>query len=361
MKYFNLILIKCLLILLCLIGFVLHAGIPEKSEITNPEKHFGFKPGTDKMLFDYEKLISYLKKLDAASPKLKLVNIGKSSQNREMFIAFISSEQNINNLTKLKEINRQLALTPNLTNSHKKQLISDGKVFFLATLSMHSSEVGPAQSAPAIAYDLITTDDPLTIKWLDDVVYMMVPCHNPDGMDMIVNHFNKYKNTKWDGSSLPGVYHEYVGHNINRDFVTLSQDETKAISNIYTEWFPQVMVEKHQMWSSGPRYFVPPNHDPIAQNINEALWNWTWVFGSNISKDMTKAGLAGVSQQYAFDNYWPGSTETCLWKGVIAMLTEAASTQYGNPIYVEQNELSVFGKGLSEYKKSINMPLPWEG
>ncbi len=352
---------KCSLILLCLTGLMLQAGVPEKSEIPLPEIHFGFKPGTDDMLFDYENLISYLKKLDAASPKLKLVNIGKSSQNRDMFIAFISSEQNINNLAKLKEINRQLALSPNLTISHKKQLISDGKVFFLATLSMHSSEVGPAQSAPAIAYDLITTDDPLTIKWLDDVVYMMVPCHNPDGMDMIVNHFNKYKNTKWDGSSLPGVYHEYIGHNINRDFVTLSQDETKAISNIYTEWFPQVMVEKHQMWSSGPRYFVPPNHDPIAQNINEALWNWTWVFGSNISKDMTKAGLAGVSQQYAFDNYWPGSTETCLWKGVIAMLTEAASTRYGNPIYVEQNELSVFGKGLSEYKKSINMPLPWEG
>jgi hypothetical protein len=361
MKNLNLLLIKYFFILLCFTGIILQAGVPDKSKITSPEKHFGFKPGTDEMLFDYENLISYLKKLDAASPMLKLVNIGKSSQNREMFIAFISSEENIKNLKKLQEINRQLALEPNLTNAQREGLFNKGKVFFLATLSMHSGEVGPSQSAPLIAYDLITSDDPITIKWLDDVVYMMVPCHNPDGMDMIVNHYNKYKNTKWDGSDLPGVYHEYIGHNINRDFVTLSQDETKSISNIYTEWFPQVMVEKHQMGSRGPRYFVPPNHDPIAQNINETIWNWTWIFGSNMSKDMTKAGQAGVSQQYVFDNYWPGSTETCLWKGVIAMLTEAASTQYGNPIYVEQNELRVSGKGLSEYKKSINMPLPWEG
>ncbi len=78
-------------------------------------------------------------------------------------------------------------------------------------------------------------------------------------------------------------------------------------------------------------------------------------------KDMTRDGLDGVSQQYLFDDYWPGSTETCLWKGVIGMLTEAASAKVATPIYVEPNELSVIGKGLGEYKKSINMPQPWEG
>ncbi len=330
--------------------------------ITKPEKHFGFTPGSDGNLFLYEDLISYLEKLEKESPKLKLLKIGNSSLGKDMYIAFISSEENINNLDKLKEMNKKLALDPNLSSAEREEFFNKGKIFFLATLSMHSSEVGPSQSAPLIAYELVSTSDSEINNWLDDVVYMMVPCHNPDGMNMIVNHFNKYKGTKWDGSSLPGVYHKYIGHNVNRDFITISQPETQAISRIFNQdWFPQVMVEKHQMWSSGPRYFVPPNHDPIAQNIDETLWNWTRVFGSNISKDMTKAGLAGVSQQYQFDNYWPGSTETCLWKGVIAMLTEAASTQYGNPIYVEQNELNVFGKGLSEYKKSINMPLPWEG
>jgi len=121
------------------------------------------------------------------------------------------------------------------------------------------------------------------------------------------------------------------------------------------------MVEKHQMGSRGPRYFVPPMHDPIAENINETVWNWTWVFGSNMITDMTKQGLAGISQHYLFDDYWPGSTETCLWKNVIGMLTEAASVQYAKPIYIEPNELGAYGKGISEYKKSINMPLPWAG
>jgi hypothetical protein len=80
-----------------------------------------------------------------------------------------------------------------------------------------------------------------------------------------------------------------------------------------------------------------------------------------MATDMTAQGLAGVSQHYIFDDYWPGSTETCIWKNVIGFLTEAASCQTATPIYVEPTELTVGGKGLSEYKKSINMLLPWEG
>jgi len=96
-------------------------------------------------------------------------------------------------------------------------------------------------------------------------------------------------------------------------------------------------------------------------NIDANMWTWTGIFGQNLINDMTHAGLAGVSQHYAFDNYWPGSTETCIWQNVIAFLTECASAHVASPIYIEPSELSVRGKGLSEYKKSINMPMPWEG
>jgi len=339
-----------------------HAEAQTSDKIEKPEKHFGFRPGTERMLLDYEELIGYLQKLDAASPRLKLVEIGKSPMGRKMYIAFISSEKNIDNLDNLKEINRRLALDPNIPESERQSMLNNGKVFFLATLSMHSGEVGPSQSAPLIAYDLVTTDDPQIMEWMDNVVYMMVPCHNPDGMDMVVNHYKKYKGTKYEGSSMPGVYHKYVGHDNNRDFITLTQEDNKAVARIYnTEWFPQVMVEKHQMGSSGPRYFVPPPHDPIAENVDASLWNWTWILGSNLITDMTKEGLAGVSQHYLFDDYWPGSTETCIWKNVIGILTECASVKYATPIFIEPNELNVWGKGLAEYKKSINMPLPWPG
>jgi len=345
----------------------LQASFLTFSQIQSPKDYFGFEPGTDRMLFNYEQLISYLQKLDEASGMVKMVNIGQSEMGRPMYICFISSEENIARLDELKEINRKLALDPNLTDTERESLIKNGKVFFLATLSMHSSEVGPSQAAPIIAYELITNSpiqhSTFNIQhFLNEVIYMMVPCHNPDGMDMIVDNYNKYKGTKNEGSNFPGVYQKYTGHDNNRDFVSLSQSETRAIAAIYDkDWFPQVMIEKHQMGSSGVRYFVPPPHDPIAENVDAGIWNWVSVFGSGMMKDLTRDGLKGVAQNYLFDDYWPGGTETCIWKNVIGMLTEGASADIATPVYIEPNELAVGGKGLSEYEKSINMPEPWPG
>ena len=210
-----------------------------------PKSFFGFEPGSDGNLFDYEQMISYFKKLDESSPRVEMREIGKSPMGKPMFIVFISSEENIKHLDDLGKINRKLALDPDLSADQVKDLTQKGKVFFLATLSMHSTEVGPAQSSPLIAYDLATTREALKLKWLNDVVYMIVPNHNPDGMDLVVNHYRKYKGTKYQDSDLPGIYHKYIGHDNNRDFIILSQSDTKAVSEITSKtWFPQVMIEK---------------------------------------------------------------------------------------------------------------------
>ena len=218
--------------------------------VTTPEEFFGFKPGSDRKLFNYEKLIDYLKLLEQSSQKVKLALIGRSPMGKPMYVLCISSADNIKNLDKLKEINRQLALNPDLSAENIKKMTEEGKVFVLATLSMHSTEVAPAQSLPLIAYELATTGDPEKLKSLNEVVYMAVPCHNPDGMDMVVENYLKYLGTEFEGCALPRVYHKYAGHDNNRDFISLTQEDTRAIDGLYSkEWFPQVMVEKHQMGS----------------------------------------------------------------------------------------------------------------
>ena len=332
-----------------------------KSQITKPTDFFGFKPGTDRTMFDYEKFMSYMKILEKESARIKILPIGKTMFNRPMYVILLSSEKNIKNLDKLKSINKQLALNGQLNDEQVNQMSKQGKVFVLATLSMHSDEVAPMQAAPVLAYKIASGKDKKLLKDLENVVYMIVP-HNPDGMDMVVHNYNKYKGTKYEGTWYPGVYNKYVGHDNNRDFITLSQSETKAVNRFFNdEWFPQVLVEKHQMWHRRVRCFVPPKHDPIAQNVDAELWTWDGLFGINMQKDMTAQGLKGVAHSYEFDDYWPGSTETSHWKNVISLLTEIASARIATPIYIEDNELYVSGKGLSEYKKSSNFPAPWPG
>lgn len=355
--------IKPLIISTMLIfSVILPSPSVSQSPVPKPEQHFGFVPGTDRMLFNYEEMISYFMKLDEASPMVKLIEIGLSPMGKKMYIVFISAKKNIQNLDRLREINKELALNAELSEKKQADLIKEGKVFFLATLSMHSTEVAPAQAAPLIAYKMVTSEDPAITGYLNDVIYMMIPNHNPDGMDMVVENYKKYKGTKYEGASLPGLYHKYVGHDNNRDFIGLTQSDTRAVARVYNlDWFPQVMVEKHQMGSTGIRYFVPPPHDPIAENIDAELWTWIGTFGTNMLRDLTNEGLTGIGQKTIFDDYWPGSTETCIWKNVIGMLTEAASVKEATPIYIEPGELQASGKGLSEYEKSINFPMPWTG
>lgn len=332
------------------------------TEIPSPREVLGFQPGSDRQLMDYGQLVDYLATLDEASDRIEMREVGTSPLGRTMYVAFISSAANIARLDELRGINERLALDPAIPAEERASLVDQGRVFVMATLSMHSGEVAPSQSLPLYAHHLATTGDPGLLRQLDEVVLMVVPSHNPDGMDMVVEHYRQYLGTPYEGSSLPRVYHKYVGHDNNRDFVALTQEDTRVISRLYsTEWYPQVLVEKHQMGSTGPRYYVPPNHDPIAQVIDEGLWNWSAVFGANLARDMTADGLQGVASHWLFDDYWPGSTETSHWKNVISFLTEAASCKTATPIFVEPTELRVGGKGLAEYKKGVNMLDPWPG
>ena len=65
-----------------IIGFaiLLASSVFAVEDIITPEAHFGYHPGTDRMMFDYEELVNYLEKLDAASDRLKMIEIGKSPE-----------------------------------------------------------------------------------------------------------------------------------------------------------------------------------------------------------------------------------------------------------------------------------------
>ena len=99
----------------------------QSGSMTKPSDFFGFEPGSDRNLFTYEQLIEYLQKLDAESDRIKLEEIGTSPMGKPMYIAFISSEANIQNLEDMKNVNRELALNPAIEEGQLKEMISGGK------------------------------------------------------------------------------------------------------------------------------------------------------------------------------------------------------------------------------------------
>jgi hypothetical protein len=350
-----------LVALLC--SLLLPSGPAAAATPPSPSEFLKLPVGADRTLADWGQIVSYFRALDAASDRVEVATIGRSTLGEEMIVAAISTPENLANKGRIREIARRLADPRGLSESEAAAFVKEGKVVLLVTCAIHASEIASTQMAMEWAHALATAEDVETRRRLSEVVLLLVPSLNPDGNRMEVDWYRKNLGTRWEGSRMPWLYHHYTGHDDNRDFTQLTQVETKAISRLlYHDWFPEVYLDEHQMGASGPRMFVPPYADPLDPDIHPLVIREVNVIGSLMSMRLEQAGKSGVISGWAFDASWPGgSKNTAWWKNVTGVLTEVASARVATPVDVPASELRGGGKGLVEYGTQINFPNPWRG
>ena len=349
------------LVLIALLPF--SRSIAQTKQIPSPSQFLKFEVGGDRQLADYRQIASYFKALAAASGRLEFVSLGKSTLGEDMFMAVISSEENLHNKVRYKEIARKLADPRGLSREQIDGLAAEGKAIFLVTCNIHASEIGSSQMAMEWAYKLATAQDAETKRRLNDVIVLLVPSLNPDGQIMISEWYRKYVGTKYEGGPLPYLYHHYTGHDNNRDWYMLTQIETKNVNQmVYHDWFPQFWLDEHQMGYYGPRIYIPPNADPVAKLVNPLVHRGNNLVGADMGWRLEEAGKSGVIYNYSFDAYWPGGTRnTGWWKNMYGVLTEVASARIATPMQISPTELEGNSKGLVQYEQQINFPNPWPG
>jgi hypothetical protein len=331
--------------------------------IPTPSEFLGFEVGADRKLADYRQIASYFKALAAASSRVQIQSLGKTTLGDDMFMAVISSEDNLRDQAKYKEIARKLADPRGLSKEQIDALAAQGKTIFLLTCNIHSTEIASSQMAMEWAYKLATAQDEETKKRLNDAIVLLLPSLNPDGQIMVTEWYRKYLGTKYEGGPMPYLYHHYVGHDNNRDWYMLTQIETKNVNQmVYHEWFPQFWLDEHQMGSYGPRIYIPPNADPVAKLVNPLVHRGNNLMGAAMGWRLEEAGKSGVIYGYSYDAYWPGGTRnTGWWKNMFGVLTEAASARIATPMDISPTELQGGVKGLITYEQQINFPNPWPG
>jgi hypothetical protein len=331
--------------------------------VPTPSEFLGFEVGADRKLADYKQISSYFRALAAASPRVEIQALGKTTLGEDMFMAVISTPENLANKAKYKDIAHKLADPRGMTSQQIDALARDGKTIFLLTCNIHSTEIGSSQMSMEWAYNLATSQEPEILRRLNDSIVLLIPSLNPDGETMVTEWYRKYLGTKYEGGDMPYLYHHYVGHDDNRDWFMLTQIETKNVNRmVYHEWFPQFWLDEHQMGENGPRIYIPPNADPVAKLVNPLVHRGNNLMGAAMGWRLEEAGKSGVIFGYSFDAYWPGGTRnTGWWKNMYGVLTEVASARIATPIEVESTELQGGGKGLVTYEQQINFPNPWPG
>ncbi|MFA7228402.1 MAG: M14 family metallopeptidase [Melioribacteraceae bacterium] len=342
--------------------FLLTSVISIAQSIKSPEEYLGYRVGTDYKIADYETISGYFKHLSENSGKITFEIIGKTSLGADMFMSIISSEENIKNLEKYRSIVKKLSDPRSLSDSEAAQFAAEGKVVVLVTCNIHSTEIGSSQMSMEFAYNLAAGTAPeKSVKALNDVIFILMPSINPDGTTMVVNWYNKYRNTEYDGAGLPFLYQKYAGHDNNRDWFAFNLAETRNVVKVaWHQWFPQVWLDEHQMGSNGPRLFVVPYKDPINPNVHPMIWRWQKIFGGMSALELEKQGKTGIIDQALFDAYWEGATENSLWHNQIGMLSEMASCNIASPIFIDSSEVRATQE-ITPYDIRTNYPSPWRG
>lgn len=346
------------LLLVALFAFAAGAEPP------TPASVLGFEPGADRQLADWPQVVDYFRKLDAASPRVRTEEVGKTTDGAPFLVVTITSENNMARLEEIRQANLRLAEPRGLSASDAEALFASGKAIVALNHGIHSNEVGPIQASLSTAYRLATDQGALG-RALDDVVVVMLPSHNPDGMQMVVDWYRKTLGTEFEGAGcatgcrLPFLYHPYTGHDNNRDWYAFTQVESRlTVQHLYDRWRPQIVHDLHQMGPSGARIFLPPYTDPWEPNVDPALTAAVNALGSHVAAELTTQGKPGVVTQAIFDAWTParGYPHT---HGGVRLLSELASAAFATPLTVKPEQLRG-GNGYSR-ERSWNHPLPWTG
>ena len=121
------------------------------SNVPSPEEFYGFQLGSDRKLARWDKIVEYFWLLDKL-PTVHVEEIGKSTEGNPFLVATITSEENLVNVDRLKEISLRLAHPRGLSSDEVEELIAEGKSVVSITCSLHASEIGGTQVASKLAY-----------------------------------------------------------------------------------------------------------------------------------------------------------------------------------------------------------------
>ncbi|MCK5650019.1 MAG: hypothetical protein KAJ42_01520, partial [Gemmatimonadetes bacterium] len=329
--------------------------------VPTPESVLGFKAGADFHLAGYEQSLEYFQRLDAASDRVQLVEVGTTSAGRPWYLALISSAENLQNVDRYREIAHRLAYPEGLTDSEAGALAREGKAIVHIDGGLHATEVAGAQHTIQLAYDLVTADDdPEIDAILDNVILMLWFAMNPDGQTMVADWYSSNVGTPFEVSSMPWLYQKYVGHDNNRDGYMINQIEARTVTRVVREWEPQILFNHHQTAPFPARIWIPPFAEPINPDVHPLMWRTVNLVGMAMAQALEERGQKGaVHMGSGFDNWYPGFLDHAHnFHNVASFMTETGLYRLATPHFYT---LSDFPPLSQDLRPESLYSSPWEG
>ena len=335
---------------------------PTFAQLMAPEEVLGFQVGADYQVAGWQTVSDYMRHVEANSDRVLIEALGKTTEGNDLLMVLISAPENLENLARYQQIQREIAL-PTQPAAELDALVQEGKAVVLINCNLHSTEIAASQMSMELAHQFATAETPQIQEILENVIILLIPSANPDGLDIVVDWYNRTVGTPHEGSEIPWLYHKYTGHDNNRDWFMLTQIETQLLTRVlYEEWFPEVVYDVHEMSYRGPRFVIPPYFEPVNPNIPPLLQRTLSLIGAQLAFDLTSDGFTGVLSSAVYDTWWHGGFRTVPYRhNMVGILTEAARVEIATPIFQPHHTLKGYRRGLDKYTLRTNFPEPWPG
>ncbi|MEX0362674.1 MAG: M14 family metallopeptidase, partial [Allomuricauda sp.] len=277
----------------------------------------------------HDKLVFYMQQLAAASDRITLEDRGKTFEGRPILLLTITSPKNHQNIESIREQHLELSNGSGNTNT------SDMPVVVYQGFSIHGNEPSGSNAALAYAYYLAAAQGPEFEAMLDDMVVLLDPSFNPDGLQRFAYWANTNKSINLNPDSNEREYHEvwpggrtnHYWFDMNRDWLPVQLPESRARIASFHKWLPNILTDHHEMGTNSTFFFQPgePSRvNPLTPHINQDL---TREIGSYHAKALDKIGSLYYSEEN-YDDYYYGKGSTFPdVNGSIGILFEQGSSR----------------------------------
>ena len=294
--------------------------------IQHPDDFLGF--GLGERVANPLQISQAVRTYQKQSDRIKVIEYGRTHEDRPLFAVFISSPSNIDRLSEIEQDISKLADARNTTDSEAKELIASLPAIAWMAYSIHGNETSGADAALGIIYHLIASEDAEVVDLLENMIVIVDPMMNPDGRDRFAKSLELYRGTapNYDDQSLlhtgdwPYSRTNHYFFDLNRDWFYLTQPETQGRVPLINKWRPQILVDGHEMGAQDT-FMTGPPREPINSNIDKDLIKWGNVFAQDQAEAFDERNWRFYTGEWHEDLY-PGYSFYVQFRGSLGILYE---------------------------------------
>ena len=280
--------------------------LPASTTVPTPEKVLGDIAGAPNMLPYAEDVYKYFRLLAAKTPRVQVVTIGHTEEDREMIAVAVADESLLKGEKENDARLAQLAdpRTIGLDDAKAEPLIDASYPVYYITGTIHSTETGAPTALMELAYRL-AVDDSRYIKYIrSHMIVLITPVVEVDGRDRMVDLYKWHREHLTEQWPRLVYWGHYVAHDNNRDAMGMTLDLTNNVLNTDIAWHAQVLHDLHES--------VPFLYDNTVGDGPYNAWidpilagEWEELGWNNVAQ-MQNFGMPGVFTHGDFDTWSPG-------------------------------------------------------